>query len=144
MIETTVDKQNDLTIHKCSGSLTDEEFTKAINSFYDGNPTMNVVWDFSKASLANTPKEFVKQSSMLVQRLGCCRRNGKSAVIASRDLEYGMARMFQIMTENGEIPFTIRVFRSFGEAKKWLIEKRGDLLLQGRRPITTKENHIEQ
>jgi len=123
MIETVVDKQNDLTIHKCSGGITADEFTKAIHSFYDGNPTMNVVWDFSKASLADTPTTVVKQSSMLVQKLVCCRKNGKSAVIASRDLEYGMARMFQLMTENGEIPFTIRVFRSIDEAKQWLLSK---------------------
>jgi len=144
MIETVVDKQNDLTIHKCSGGITADEFKEAIHSFYNGNPTMNVVWDFSKASLADTPATVVKQLSMLVQKLGCCRKNGKSAVIASRDLEYGMARMFQIMTENGEIPFTIRVFRSFNEAKKWLIEKKGNLLLQGRRTIITKENQVEQ
>lgn len=64
MIETIVDKKKDLTIHKCSGSLTDEEFKEAIQSFYDGNPTMNVIWDFSKASLADTPTITVKQSSV--------------------------------------------------------------------------------
>ncbi|HUT65976.1 MAG TPA: hypothetical protein VMZ05_07485 [Spirochaetota bacterium] len=124
MIETIVDKKKDLTIHKCSGSLTDEKFKEAIQSFYDGNPTMNVIWDFSKASLADTPTITVKQSSMMVKRLGSTRQNGKSAVIASRDLEYGMARMFQIMTENGGIPFKIKVFRSFDEAMQWLIEKK--------------------
>ena len=86
MIETIVDKKKDLTIHKCSGSLTDEEFKEAIQSFYDGNPTMNVIWDFSKVSLADIATAFVKHSSMMVQRLGSARKNGKSAVIASRDL----------------------------------------------------------
>ena len=123
MIETTVDDQHDLTIHSCSGSLTEEEFMDAIQSFYKENPTRYVIWDFAKASLADILSDFVRQSSEMVKRLGVARRNGKSAVIASSDLEYGLARMFQIMTDNGEIPFKIKVFRYFREATRWLFEK---------------------
>ena len=115
MIETTVDDQHDLIIHSCSGSLTEKEFLDAIQSYYEKNPTRNVIWNFSKASLADIPSDFVRRSSEVVKRLGVARRNGKSAVIVSSDLEYGMARMFQIMTNSGEIPFTIKVFRYFGE-----------------------------
>ena len=123
MIETTVDDQHDLTIHSCSGSLTKEEFMDAIQSFYKENPTRYVIWDFAKASLADIPSDCVRRSTEMVKRLGVARRNGKSAVIASSDLEYGLARMFQIMTDNGEIPFKIKVFRYFGEATQWLFEE---------------------
>ena len=123
MIETVVDEHNDLTIHKCIGEIGTEEYKKAILSFYKGSPTKNVVWDFSNTSLAETTTEGIKQLSLMVQKLGTARKNGKSAVVAPGDLEYGMARMFQLLTDNGQIPFMIRVFRSFDAAKQWLSSK---------------------
>ena len=124
MIETTVDNKNDLTIHKCLGSLTDNEFITVIHTFYDGKPTMNTAWDFSKCSLDGTSSVFLKQAANLVHRLSQnTRKGGKTAVIASQDLEYGLSRMFQIITEDEGIPFNIKVFRTADEASQWLLEK---------------------
>jgi hypothetical protein len=45
------------------------------------------------------------------------------AIIASRDVDYGMARMWQVLVE--ETGWETRVFRSFDEADSWLREKVG-------------------
>ena len=123
MIETIIYPKRKYTVQECSGDITTKELFDTAQSFFGDLYTPNVIWDFSKASLADIPSDFVRQSSEMVKRLGVARRNGKSAVIASSDLEFGLARMFQIMTDNGEIPFKIKVFRYFGEATQWLFEE---------------------
>jgi len=121
MIETIVDSKNDLTIHKCSGSLTEEGLINTIHSLYDGTPTLNIVWDFSDASVEGISSSFVRRLAKEVRELGAIRPGGKSAVVAPKDLIFGLARMFQIMTDEKGFPFTIKVFRSFDEAMQWLL-----------------------
>jgi len=123
MIKTTVDTEHDLTIHKCSGSLIEQELMDTIESFYGGNPTLYTLWDFSNASFDKISNEFLRQMFSIVQRGGSSRQGGKTAVIAPSDLEYGMARMFQIMSDNDAFPFKIKVFRSYDEASQWLLSK---------------------
>jgi len=59
----------------------------------------------------------------MVQKLGFSRQGGKTAVVAPKDLVYGLARMFQIMSDTDDFPFETRVFRSYEEAEQWLLEK---------------------
>jgi hypothetical protein len=46
------------------------------------------------------------------------------AMIAPREVDYGMARMWQVLVE--ETGWDTKVFRSFDEADSWLREKVGD------------------
>jgi hypothetical protein len=124
MFEIVVDKQNDLTIHKCSGSLAEQKIIDTIESFYDGNPTLNALWDFSHASMNSISSDAVRTMFALVQRLGSRRQGGKTAVVVPEDLGFGMARMFQIMSDTDDFPFKINVFRTYDEAKQWLLEKK--------------------
>jgi len=123
MIETTVDTKHNLTIHRASGKITSQELLSSINSFYDGSPTLHTLWDFSKAALSSISNESIRQIFSLVQNRGTNRQNGKTALVAKKDLEYGMARMFQIMSTDNGFPFTIKVFRSYDEAMQWLLRK---------------------
>lgn len=123
MIKTTVYTEHNLTSFKCSGDLTEQELLDTIHSFYDGGPTLYALWDFSPASMNNVSSEAVRKMFTLIQRLGSARLGGKTAVVVSRDPGYGMARMFQIMTDVNDFPFKIKVFRYFGEASQWLLEK---------------------
>ncbi len=123
MIETTVDEKQNPTIHKCSGDLTEQELVDTIESFYDSDPTPNALWDFSHASIDSISPAFVRQLHSMVRKLGSARRGGKTAVVAPEDLGYGMARMFQIMSDRDGFPFKIKVFRHSGEAKQWLLKK---------------------
>ena len=43
---------------------------------------------------------------------------GKIAIVASKDVEFGMARMVELLAD--ESPTEIRVFRAVGEAESWL------------------------
>lgn len=77
MIETIVDKQNDLTIHKCSGVLTEKKLLDKIQTFYDSNPTLYTLWDFSHAVSDSISQEAVRKMLALVQRVGPRRRVGQ-------------------------------------------------------------------
>ena len=123
MIETTVDEKQNLTIHKCSGDLTEQEILDTVHSFYGGDPTLLTLWDFSNASVDNISSETVRNIFTLIQRIGPRRQGGKTAVVVPEDLAYGMARMFQIMSDTNDFPFKIKVFRYYGEASQWLLEK---------------------
>jgi len=123
MAETTVDKQHDLTIHKYSGNLTEQGLLNTIQSFYEDSPTLYTLCDYSDASVDLISLAFVRQLYSMVQKLGFSRQGGKTAVVAPKDLVYGLARMFQIMSDTDDFPFETRVFRSYEEAEQWLLEK---------------------
>lgn len=123
MIETTVDRKNDLTIHRCIGTLTEEELNNTIQSLYDSTPTLNIVWDCSDVNVDGISSSFVRRIAKVLRELGSARSGGKSAVVAPEDLMFGLARMFQIMSDTDDFPFKIKVFRYYGEASQWLLEK---------------------
>jgi len=124
MIKTILDPQHDLTIQKCIGKSTKEKYVKANRAFYKSHPTANLIWDFSEASLNGTTASFIEELSSFVSRLAISSdRKGKTAVIATGDLEYGFSRMFQMRSESKDFPFEICVFKTFKEAKKWILSE---------------------
>ena len=52
---------------------------------------------------------------------GHLRSAGKVAVVVSRELDYGMTRMYQAFAE--ELPSSTRIFRDMAEAERWLLEE---------------------
>ena len=52
MITTTVNASMQLTIHRCQGKVTVADIEKIIVDFYEKEPTLNVLWDFSEADLS--------------------------------------------------------------------------------------------
>ncbi|HUT63528.1 MAG TPA: hypothetical protein VMZ04_06180 [Anaerolineae bacterium] len=122
MLEIIVDSEHELTIYRCSGCMTEEELTHILQSLYTGTFTLNILWDYSEASLEGISSEFVRQIHGRVQKLGSARLGGKSAIVATKELEYGLARMFQIMADENGFPLRIKLFRSIDEAHQWLLE----------------------
>jgi hypothetical protein len=51
------------------------------------------------------------------------RAGGKTAILISKDLEYGMSRMVPALSELKGIPVKLEVFRSLAEAEHWLAEE---------------------
>ena len=123
MLEIEVDSANDLTVYRCSGHMTEEELTYILQSLYNGTPTMNILWDYTDASLAAISSEYVRQLYGKVQKLSTVRRGGKSALVASKEMEYGLGRMFQIMSDENGFPIKVKLFNSVDEARRWLTEK---------------------
>ena len=49
------------------------------------------------------------------------RKGGKSAFVFSKDVEFGLGRMFEALSEGKEgMPVEYRSFRDINEAREWL------------------------
>jgi hypothetical protein len=121
-IEIDTDSDKQLTIFKVTGEATFEEGLSANKEFYSGNPTQNVIWDFREANLTKITSDQFQQIVDSVQHLTGKRKGGKTAFLASRDLEFGVARMTQAFTEMNASPLNVKVFKSIDEATLWIGE----------------------
>ena len=45
----------------------------------------------------------------------------KGALLAPKDVDYGMARVFQVFSETESFPLEVEVFRDLNTAQKWLM-----------------------
>jgi hypothetical protein len=125
-IKITRDEYQDLTLHDVTGLVSEEEMYDALENFYKREPTALLLWDMSQADVSHvTPdilQKFVRKSTELaVRRQG----GGRIAVVASEDLQYGLARMSGVFAEMESAPYSFSAFRSRQEALQWL--KSGDI-----------------
>ena len=44
----------------------------------------------------------------------------KTAIVAPRELLYGLSKIYEVLYELSQAPADIKVFRNIGEARKWL------------------------
>jgi len=93
-----------------------------ILSFLKETPTHYELWDFTSASYPNISIEDLREFSFIARKYGSSKQGGKTAIVAPKDLEYGLSRMFKTMTEIVEVPFEVHVFRSLDEAMLWLFD----------------------
>ena len=120
MIETQIDKLKKLTTFTVSGTITAREFARAIRSFYAGEVTLYSLWDLRNGNIEATDSEvwdLARSTSTLnlSSRIG-----GKTALVAREGRPFGLARMYQLITDTMTLPFDIRVFSSIEEAHNWL------------------------
>jgi hypothetical protein len=120
-VKITRNEYRDLTLHDVTGSVSEEEMYDALDNFYKREPTALLLWDMSQADVSHvTPdilQRFVRKSTELEVRH---QRGSRIAVVASEDLQYGLARMSEVFAELESAPYSFRVFRSHQEALQWL------------------------
>ena len=85
-------------------------------------PGMSVLWDLRNANLARVfPTEDAwRFADALEKRLEQRGTGYRMAIVANSDLEFGIARQYEAVTER--LPFTSRVFRDYDDAWRWLQE----------------------
>ena len=124
VITRSFEPENDLTIFAVSGSVDAEQLTTQIISFLKGEPTQLVLWDITEGSLAAIPAKDLRMIVDLASPFAHRRKGGRTAIVCTTDLNFGLSRMFQSFAELMHIPFEMHVFRVFEEAKGWLYELR--------------------
>jgi len=122
-IETTKDESLSLTTNIARGQITYDNFMNWINDYYSGAITKYVLWDFTEADVSGiTSKEYEKIAAFVKiksdQKGG--KKGGKSALVHSQDVGFGLGRMFEVFSRMEGIEFEFKSFRSINEAKKWL------------------------
>ena len=122
-INSHIDETKKLTVFKVKGELLYDEAISVVKSFYEGQPTENVLWDLSDITEIHITSEQVESIENLIQRFKSARSKGKTAFVAPNDLVYGLSRMFNTFGEISGSPFQRWAFRSMEEAYQWLSEE---------------------
>jgi hypothetical protein len=112
-----------LTVFKVTGELLYDEAISVVKSFYEGQPTENVIWDLSDITEIQLTSEQIESIVSLSQGFISARSKGKTAFVAQKDFVYGLSRMFNTLGEIMGSPFQRWVFKSMEEAYQWLSEE---------------------
>ncbi len=122
-INSHIDAIKKLTVFKVTGVLLYDKAISAVKSFYEGQPTENVLWDLTDITGAQLTSEQVEKIANLNLRSESVRSKGKTALVAPKDEVFGLSRMFGTLSEISEAPFQRWAFRSMEEAYQWLSEE---------------------
>lgn len=107
-IKTEIDFDKRLTTNIAEGRISYEDLSSSINDYYSGPVTQLNLWNFSGADLSKiTSDEIMKIINlvkMVIDRSGA-RANGKTALVFSKDIGFGLGRMFGALSEIEDIQF---------------------------------------
>jgi hypothetical protein len=123
-ISTHIDTEKQIRTHNVHGMLNVNELTRQLREIYSSpeyDPDMNVIWDLRKADFSAIEASEVTSFMEFVSKHWGQGGKSKGALVVSRDLDYGMSRMYEMLME-GATTSTITVFKNIDEAKKWLEE----------------------
>ena len=118
-----VDRSKDLTTFLGIGEITFEDVHISLRAFYDSKPTMNVLWDLQNATISPLSASDIQNIVQIIKTfMGDfkSRRGGKTAFLVSKDVDFGLAKIFEGYTQN--LPFKTMITRSREEATDWLDE----------------------
>ncbi len=121
-ISTSYDRLRNLTIFTAKGELTYAEQLATLKEFYDGHPTVNVIWDFRSIEGSRITSEELNRIISFIKSQESNRPQGKTALVATTDLDFGLSRMGQAYADIQELPWQIQAYRSMDEAIKWIEE----------------------
>ena len=119
-VKTVIDHENDITRHIASGEVSDEEMFAAQKEFYENGPTTLQLWEMSKCSVKEVTIGGMRTFIERAAQLGKARENGRTAVIVSSQLQYGLARMAEAFGEFASLPFEFHAFKDCDTALVWL------------------------
>ncbi len=123
-ITSQVDKTENLTIYTLFGDLTSDDIQIAIKSFWEAHDlTLKGLWDARSAKLTNLKSSDMENIAVFVGRFRHRfeeRKGGKSAIVASTDLQYGLSRILKSLYDIEDFPTQLKIFRIMNEAMEWL------------------------
>jgi len=122
-IHTEIDKDTGIRRHTVTGDLTFATLKETLGTLYQSSefqPDTNVLWDLRDAKQALTSKEVDRLADYVGGHWGT-RGGSKAAIVVSRDVDFGMARMYeQLLAIHSSS--VVMVFRELEDATSWLHE----------------------
>ena len=121
---TEIDYQNKIRKYRVIGSVTYEGLKSYLLEMYDApdfDNSLYSLWDLSHAEgIDNLTTEEIRVLVLLVGSKWNTSSRVKSALVVSRELEYGLARMYEIQLSAAS-DNEIRVFKDLEEATRWIV-----------------------
>jgi hypothetical protein len=120
-IQATVDVRRGLVEIVVAGDVTDAELSGAADRFF--SETWSALplglLDLREVAVTDVSSRLIHEAAGRAEsRVDPRLESGKFAIIAARDLLFGMARMYEILRSDS--PVEVRVFRDRPEALRWL------------------------
>ena len=103
------------------GLITFEDFQltlASITEVEDIPPNTRILWDLRKMDFSNIDWDFSKEL-VKIRALNPKRANSKVALIADKDVEYGITEMHVL--QSNKQPDLMRAFKSYEEGERWLL-----------------------
>ena len=119
-VRTVIDNEGDITEHIATGEVTDDEMFAAQVEFYENGPTTLQLWEMSECSVKGVTIGGMRTFIERAAQLGEARKNGRTAVTVSSQLQYGLARMAEAFGEFASLPFEFHAFKDHDTALAWL------------------------
>lgn len=119
-IQIEIDEPKHLTIYTVTGKVTLVDLLNELESFYQGTPTENVLWDLSDAVLWKITAKNAEAISKFGSRYGVSNNRKKTAIVATDEHPYRLAVWFKEHGETDNLPFKVKVFKKLSEAHQWL------------------------
>ena len=121
MAQTSRKTEKELTIFTVSGQLTAEEVIAILEEFYCSGCTPHILWDLSKADLSQIKDQQIEKILVVAKKYAHMRQGGKTAIVTSRPVDFGVARMYESLSNLEEHTFAQSVFKELDQALHWLI-----------------------
>ena len=117
-----IDEEKNIAYIKLSGLLSKKVILSAFDLIVSDKRYKNGMgrlWDFRNADLSSLDSETITEMAQYSLRFPPGINDVKVVFVTSRNLEYGLSRMFEM---SSEAMTPIRVFRAMDEAEKWMME----------------------
>ncbi len=123
MGEITIERvaEQSLTLFVSHGRVTAAELAQGIERFYAEGATRHVLWDFTQADLSGIQREDVHGLVEKTLAYRAQRPAGRTALVFSSELGFGLGRMFDSLQGVAENPVEHRSFRDAESARRWLL-----------------------
>ena len=119
-IETIIDSQKDLSVFTVNGALIADEIIERVEEYYTRHPTKLVLWIMGEVDLTAITSAGIERIIQIAKKHTGKRQEGKTAIVGAKDIDYGLARMYEAYTGLENLPYEYKIFKDVDEAKEWL------------------------
>ena len=107
-----------------SGQISEDDLISALEYFFEVNTSANILWDLREAEFDEELSiSTLRNIANIIKRKSPLRTRGKTALVASSDFGFGLARTYEAFAAMEGIKNKIAVFRSMEKAVEWLEEE---------------------
>ena len=121
-VESYVKPELNLAVFVHTVNVPDDDFLSFYESFFQGDsfkPPMNLLVDLREtSSISRSPEALLRFSQFVETQLADIADSMKVAVVAPKDLSFGLARMYEILSDS--VHWNFVVFRAMDAALAWL------------------------
>ena len=117
----SIDKEKGIRFHVCTGTVDCDDIMQSLSEVYrDENydHALHALWDFRDCS-GDLSAEAMQEIIAHARKSRSVPGQGRIALVVNRDLEYGLARMYEMLSEL-ELPRQLMVFKDYETALAWI------------------------